>query len=93
MIKKDLIEAIARKTGVQQKEIDRVMTALAEVVTEATAAGEPVTLTGIGVIKPSTRAARTGRNPKTGEALEIPAKHTVKFSPAKALADAAGARK
>lgn len=47
--------------------------------------GEPVTLSGFGTFKPVVRQARTGRNPRTGESIAIPARQTVKFLPGKAL--------
>jgi len=47
--------------------------------------GESVTLSGFGTFKPVVRQARTGRNPRTGEAIAIPARQTVKFLPGKAL--------
>lgn len=90
MNKNELIAAIAEETGVMRSEVTRVLNAFTDTVTTAVAAGEEVAIPGIGKIKTVARAARTGRNPKTGEAVEIPAKTAVKITPAKALVDAAG---
>jgi len=63
--------------------VDAVVTA----ITGALADGEAVNITGFGKFKPVTTKARTGRNPKTGETLDIPAKTVVKFQPGKILKD------
>lgn len=90
----DLVKAVAGAAATTQDNVDGVLKALAAVVHEELGAGGEVTLLGIGKLKVHTRpatAARKGRNPRTGEAIDIPAKPAVKvphFSAAKALKDA-----
>ncbi len=64
---------------------DRACDAFVETMKEAMAAGETVILPGLGTFKVATRAARKGRNPRTGEAIQIAASKTVKFTPGKGL--------
>ena len=61
---------------------------LSEIVSDALENGDEITLPGIGKLKVSERPARTGRNPQTGQVLQIAAKKIVKYVPAKALSDA-----
>lgn len=85
----ELIKAIADETGIAKATIATVITSQASHVSAALTNGEgEATLHGIGKLKMQTRAARTGRNPKTGESIEIAAKSVVKFSVAKTLKDA-----
>lgn len=63
----------------------RALDAFVEAMKETMAAGESVTLPGLGTFKVAARAARAGRNPKTGEAIQIAASKTVKFTPGKGL--------
>lgn len=94
MTKQELINAINSKVtshydaGVSKIVIEAVLASLANVVTEAVAKGEEVTLPGLGKLFVKVRAARKGRNPATGKELDIPAKNAPKFTPAKALKDA-----
>lgn len=81
MNKSELVKAIAEKTGGTQAEAARNLEATLEVIVGAVAAGELVALIGFGTFQQSKRAARTGRNPKTGEAMDIPASTLPKFSP------------
>jgi DNA-binding protein HU-beta len=86
----ELIEAIAADPAndLSKSTIKRVLESAASVVQGALASGDEVTLPGLGKLSAKTRAARTGRNPSNGEAVEIPAKTVPKFTPAKALKDA-----
>ena len=85
--KKELIDSIAKRTGVKKSDAELVLnTALAE-IERALLAGQPVTLHGFGTFELKKRDARTGRNPRTGEPVEIAASKTVAFKPAKALKD------
>jgi DNA-binding protein HU-beta len=91
MTKQELIDAIAshnRNTGTSKTAIQFVLEALGDVTTKALKSGGEVTVPGIGKLSVQRKEARTGRNPKTGESLEIPAKNVPKFSAAKALKDA-----
>lgn len=93
MNKAQLIDAINDQIGITRgitkKDIDTVLDALGAVATEElkTETGE-ISLPGLGKLKAATRAARRGVNPATGEEIDIPAKNTAKFVPAKALLDA-----
>jgi nucleoid DNA-binding protein len=89
MNKQQLVESLADKSGVYRKQAEAVLEALGEAVQEALAAGEEVTLPGVGKFKPAVRPARQQRNPKTGEAMQVPEKTVVKFVQAKKLKDAA----
>lgn len=84
----ELTKAIAAGTEMTMSSVDKVLRGLADAAMAELHDGGEVTLIGIGKLKASTRVARTGRNPKTGESIEIPAKNTVKFSPAKTMTDA-----
>lgn len=91
MNQSDLINAIAgqhNNTGVSKTAIKFVLEAQAEVVKGALNAGDEVTLPGLGKFSVSERAARNGRNPRTGEAVQIAAKSVAKFSALKSLKDA-----
>lgn len=87
MTRTELIDAIAAATGCEKKDAKSFLEGFQKVVeNEMKAAGE-VPLAGLGKFKVSKRQARTGRNPATGEAIQIPAKTVVKFTVAKALKD------
>ena len=85
----DLLNAIAKETGLPMTAADSVLRALAHAASAELARekGE-VPLPGLGKLKTEARAARTGRNPQTGEEIQIAAKTVVKFSAAKVLKDA-----
>ena len=85
--KNELIAAIANRAGVKKSSVELLLnTALAE-IERSLLAGQPVTLHGFGTFELKKRDARTGRNPRTGEPVEIAASTTVAFKPAKALKD------
>lgn len=88
MNKSELLAAVAQEIGSTQVNVDQVLTGLMLVVQEQLAKGGEVTLPGIGKLSVTERAARAGRNPRTGEIIPIEAKKTPKFSAAKALKDA-----
>jgi DNA-binding protein HU-beta len=73
MNKSELIEALATKTEVTKAAAGRSVDALLEIITAAVAKGDDVAFMGFGTFKASKRAARAGKNPKTGEALKIAA--------------------
>lgn len=79
MNKNQLIVALANNTGLKQTEAKNIVEVFSTIVSASLLAGEEVTLPKIGKLKVSSRAARTGRNPKTGETIQIPAKQVVKF--------------
>jgi DNA-binding protein HU-beta len=88
MNKTELIEAIAEKVGVAKAEAERMIDALVEIVTSTLKGGGEVTITGFGTFSAKRREARSGRNPQTGETIEIPAMTVPKFKAGKALKDA-----
>ncbi|PHV10724.1 HU family DNA-binding protein [Chitinimonas sp. BJB300] len=88
-----LIEAITVQAGkdgqdVSKADVTRVLVALTGVVHTQLKAGEEVTLPGVGKLKIKDKAAKTGRNPKTGAEIQIPAKRVPAFTAVKALKDA-----
>lgn len=92
MNKGELVDAIAEKAGVTKKTADTVLTAAIDAVMDAVAGGDKVTLVGFGVFEPRQRQARTGRNPKTKETMEIPASTVPAFSAGKLFKEMVAAR-
>jgi DNA-binding protein HU-beta len=88
MTKDQLISDIAEAIDTPKSTVRAALEQLSEIVSDALENGDEITLPGIGKLKITERPARTGRNPKTGEALQIAAKKIVKYVPAKALSDA-----
>ena len=88
MNKTEMIVKIAENAGLTKKQAEDALKAVTDAITEALAAGEKVQLVGFGSFEAHTRAAHTGRDPKTNEALEIPAKTVPVFKAGKALKDA-----
>jgi DNA-binding protein HU-beta len=86
--KADLIEQIAQAAEISKSAAERSLDALVNAVKVSLRKGDDVTLVGFGTFYAGTRAARTGRNPKTGEAVEIKAAKLPKFRAGKALKDA-----
>ena len=87
MNKAEFVNAIAEKTGFSKKDSEKALAAMIDTVTETLKAGEKVQLVGFGVFETKERAARTGRNIKTKEPIEIPASRTPVFKAGKALKD------
>ena len=85
MNKKELIAKVAENTGVKKTEATAVVDSIFGAITEAVAAGEKVSIADFGIFDTKHRAARTGRNPRTKETVEIPASTTPVFKPAKAF--------
>ncbi len=88
-INKDtLVSSISEKTELSKKDIEMVVEAMTETITKALKSGDKVTLTGFGTFRVSKRAARTGINPQTKAAIQIPAMTVPKFTAGKALKEA-----
>lgn len=87
MNKTELIAAIAEKAEISRKDAEKALKAFTDVVAEELVKGEKVQLVGFGTFEVSERAAREGRNPQTGETMEIKASRTPKFKAGKALKD------
>ena len=88
MNKNEFVTAIADKSGLTKKDAEAALNAYTEVVTDALKSGDKVQLIGFGTFEVRERAARQGRNPHTGEAIEIAAAKAPAFKPGKALKDA-----
>lgn len=89
MNRSDIIKAISQETGIPQNAVTTVLDSLNRVVVGAIQTGGTVDIYGLLKLKVQRKPARTGRNPKTGATLEIPAKNVVKATISKALSDAA----
>ena len=87
MIKTELVAAMAEQTNLSKKDAEAALKAFIEVVSEELKKGEKVQLVGFGTFEVSERAAREGRNPQTGETMEIKASKTPKFTAGKAIKD------
>ncbi|MCK4415006.1 MAG: HU family DNA-binding protein [Candidatus Eisenbacteria sp.] len=85
MTKSELINMLVKSGKLEKKQTKLFLESLTDVITKEIKKGGEVPLTGLGKFKVSRRKARMGRNPQTGEAIEIPAKKVVKFSVAKTL--------
>ena len=88
MNKATMIKAIAEKTGFTQKDVTAVVDALVDTVVETVASGDTVKIYGLGAFSVAERAERVGRNPQTGETIQIPAFKSPRFKAAKAFKDA-----
>ena len=88
MSKSELIDAIVEQAGLSKADASKALSATLESVTDALKAGEKVALIGFGTFSVSLRAARTGKNPQTGEAIAIPASKAAKFKAGQKLKDA-----
>ncbi len=88
MNKNELVAEVAAKTGLTKKDAEKAVLAMVETVTEAVVKGDKVMLVGFGSFETKTREARIGRNPKTKEAINIPATRVPVFKAGKALKDA-----
>lgn len=88
MNKSELIEVVAQSADLSKAAASRAIDAFVASVTDALKEGDPVTLVGFGTFTVRERAARTGRNPRTGESITIPASKTPGFKAGKALKDA-----
>ena len=88
MNKTELVAAVAAKAEISKKDADAAVKAVIDSITGALADGEKVALVGFGTFDVNTRAARTGKNPRTGEAINIPEAKVPSFKAGSALKDA-----
>ena len=86
--KNDLVESVANITGVSKAEANRAVDAVFSTITDNLVKGEEVRLTGFGSFRTAKRAARQGRNPQTGETINIPASTQAKFKAGESLKNA-----
>lgn len=87
MNKGDLIDAMAQDANISKSEAGAALDSFINNISQALKKGDKIALTGFGTFSASERAARTGRNPKTGEAIQISAKTVAKFKAGKGLTD------
>ena len=87
MNKTELIAQVAEKTGLSKKDTESIINAAVDTIASTMAQGDKVQLSGFGIFEVKDRQARVGRNPKTKEAIEIPASRQPVFKPSKALKD------
>ena len=88
MKKVELVEAVAKATGLTKADSTRAIDATFAAITGALKKGDKVPLVGFGTFGVSSRAARNGRNPRTGEVVKISASNSVKFKTGSKLKDA-----
>ena len=87
MNKVDLIAKVAEETGLSKNDATRAVDSVFDIITKALKKGDEVRLVGFGTFNVSKRAASVGRNPRTGEQIEIPASKQPKFRAGKGLKD------
>ena len=87
MNKTELVAAVAEKSGLTKKDAERVVSATFETITAQLMKGEKVQISGFGIFEVKAREARVGRNPRTKEAIEIPASKIPAFKASKTLKD------
>jgi DNA-binding protein HU-beta len=88
MTKKEIVEMAADEAGISKAKAEAAINAAFDGITSALKKGEKVTFVGFGTFATSHRKARTGRNPRTGASIQIPASNVPKFKAGKALKDA-----
>lgn len=87
MNKTELIAAAAEQSGLTKKDAEKVLNAALGAIAGAVAEGDRVQLSGFGIFERKERPARTARNPRTGEPMEVAASSSVAFKPSKTLKD------
>ena len=92
MNKSDLVESVRSSADLTRGEAESAVDAMISSVMSALSSGERVSVAGFGIFNPTSRAARTGRNPQTGEPVRIAASKGVRFSPASAFKQALNPR-
>ena len=85
--KSNIVDIVAEKTGFKKKDADAAVTAFIDAIAETLANGEKAQIVGLGSFEVKERAARSGRNPFTGEEIEIPATKHISFNAGKGLKD------
>jgi DNA-binding protein HU-beta len=93
MTKSELVSAMSEKTGISKKDTAASIDAFVEIISDVLKHGDKLQLVGFGTFEVSERAARTGRNPQTGEDIKIPAAKIPKFKAGAALKNAVNSGK
>ena len=88
MNKTELIAAVAAKTGITKKDAESIVSATFDTIAQELKKGEKIQVSGFGIFEVKEREARVGRNPRTKEAIQIPATKTPAFKASKTLKDA-----
>lgn len=88
MTKTELVNSMAEKAGLSKADTEKALKSFVDTVTDALQQDDKISLVGFGTFSVGDRAARTGKNPQTGAALQIPAAKVPKFKAGKALKDA-----
>lgn len=88
MNKANIVDKVQEVLGGTKADADRAVEAVIESIMSGLKSGDEVSIAGLGIFTAKARPARTGRNPRTGETIQIAATRTPKFRPAKALKDA-----
>lgn len=88
MNKNELVAKVADQSGLSKKDAEKALAAVIDTITAALVSGDKVQLVGFGTFETKQREARTGRNPRSGETIEIPAASLPAFKAGKALKDA-----
>ncbi|MDY4230687.1 MAG: HU family DNA-binding protein [Candidatus Faecousia sp.] len=88
MNKNELVAKVADQSGLSKKDAEKALAAVIDTITAALVEGDKVQLVGFGTFETKQREARTGRNPRSGETIEIPAASLPAFKAGKALKDA-----
>jgi len=88
MNKAELVEEVSDQTGISKRRAKNVLDAMTKAITNALSNGQKITLVDFGTFRVVQRKAREGRNPQTGEGLQILAKKVAKFRPGKGLREA-----
>ena len=81
----ELIKALSNKAELSQEAVKRVLVEMTNLIGESVKSGEDVSITGFGVFKAKTRKSRVGRNPLTGEQINIPERRSISFKAGKEL--------
>ncbi len=90
MTKQDLIDAVSEKAGLTKKDTAAVVDTILETIVDSLKRGEKVAFVGFGTFEAKTRKAREGRNPATGESIQIPERTVPAFKAGRAFKDALG---
>ncbi len=88
MNKADIINNVSEELGTTKADAERAVELIIDSITDTLKKGQEVSIAGLGIFSAKVRNARTARNPRTGETIEVPAMRVPKFRPAKALKDA-----
>ena len=88
MKKDELVQSVADSTGLSKADAERALSAYIEAITSSVASGDKIQIPGLGTFEPRERSAREGRNPQTGESIQIAATTTPGFKPATAFKNA-----